>query len=846
MSNQKKKIALSVLSVLVVLAMVLGTTFAWFTDVETADLNFKAGVLNITVTDPTNPESAELTFDNLRPLTLEQFDAELTDEIKNLNTEGFAPEPVYFRAVKIANEGTLPAKLQLSLTAVTPNDTVKNILRTDDGHVEQVADPATVACTNKLAEVIKVFLYELDDETGKWTRVEGVNLNTVTAGDDATSYEPAAMLGAGEDRTYVIGGYLPETVGNDYQAKHFHGALWVGAGQLDEGAPIGKPDGSGDPDPDPQDMTIKVIFNDKATGTKVDETTLTVKDNQFPYTVTTAMVAAPTGYHYDPAEQSRVSTLTEGVASDVTFTVTEDADPDPQDVTIKVIFNDKETGTKVDETTLTVKDNQFPYTVTTAMVAAPTGYHYDPAEQSQVSTLTEGVASDVVFTVTQDSTVDPDQDYNYTVTVQYKEGDTVRKEQTLNLTEKGNVTSYTVNADMSWVTVRNNNYTSSGKDYDYELASGESSSKVVTLNPEDGTTSPEPVIFKIKTGLYASGTGSVDDPYMVSNAIEFDNIRYAVNKNFKLANSISLAGGNTRGYFDTIGLGESADVPFTGTLDGDGNTVSDIKIDYGTEYNNVGIFAENAGTVKNITLKTNTATDADGVCGGNTVGILAGTNSGLVSNVHVSGASSGIGSGSGELSKVGLLVGVNADSGTIEYSSATNGSVTGYSYVGGLVGQNYGAIKESYSTADVNDLVTAYTLANTDKYFMFIGGFVGGNAGTIENSYAVPEAAIKGNGGIGAFAGLNTSNGIIKNCYTNASGKITYNDWNNYGYITLGVGKNSATVTNFYYVGSTATSAGTIMTESALKSATSLTGFSTSVWNFGTSSQYPDLINNPR
>lgn len=769
MSNQKKKIALSVLSVLVVLAMVLGTTFAWFTDVETADLNFKAGVLNITVTDPTNPESAELTFDNLRPLTLAQFDAELTDEIKNFNTEGFAPEPVYFRAVKIANEGTLPAKLQLSLTAVTPNDTVKNILRTDDGHVEQVANPATVACTNKLAEVIKVFLYELDDETNKWTRVEGVNLNTVTAGTDATSYEPDAMLGAGEERTYVIGGYLPETVGNDYQAKHFHGALWVGAGQLDEGAPIGKPDGSSDPDPD----------------------------------------------------------------------------PDPQDMTIKVIFNDKETGEKVGESSVTAKDDAFPYTVTTEMVAAPSGYHYDPAEQSQVSTLTEGVASDVVFTVTEDSTVDPDQDYDYTVTVQYKEGDTVRKEQTLNLTEKGNVTSYTVNADMSWVTVRNNRYTSTGLDYDYELAPGESSSKVVTLNPEDGTTSPEPVIFKIKTGLYTSGTGSLDDPYMVSNAIEFDNIRYAVNKNFKLANDISLAGGNNRGYFDTIGLGESVDVPFTGTLDGDGNTVSDIKIDYGTGYSNIGIFAENAGTVKNITLKTNTATDEDGVCGGNTVGILAGTNSGLVSNVHVSGASSGISDASGVLSKVGLLVGVNTESGTIEYSSATNGSVTGYSYVGGLVGQNYGSIKESYSTADVNDLVTNYTLAYTDKYFMFIGGFVGGNAGTIENSYAVPATAIRGNGGIGAFAGLNTSNGIIRNCYTNASGKITYNDWNSYGYITLGVGKNSATVTNFYYVGSTATSAGTMMTETQLKTGTSLTGFDTSVWSF-VDGQYPDLINNPR
>ena len=119
----KKRVLISVLSVLVVATLLIGATFAWFTDVEKTDAGFRAGVLNIEL------EGYEpLEFTNLRPLTLTQFDDELIAGYANRNTEGFDPIPVYFQPVTIENKGTLPARLQLTVRETEPSDQVKNMV----------------------------------------------------------------------------------------------------------------------------------------------------------------------------------------------------------------------------------------------------------------------------------------------------------------------------------------------------------------------------------------------------------------------------------------------------------------------------------------------------------------------------------------------------------------------------------------------------------------------------------------------------------------------------------------------------------------------------------------------
>ncbi|MFW2308176.1 GLUG motif-containing protein [Aliarcobacter butzleri] len=120
---------------------------------------------------------------------------------------------------------------------------------------------------------------------------------------------------------------------------------------------------------------------------------------------------------------------------------------------------------------------------------------------------------------------------------------------------------------------------------------------------------------------------------------------------------------------------------------------------------------------------------------------------------------------------VGGLIGNNY--GTISNSYAS-GTVSGTSsYVGGLVGDNYaGAISNSYATGTVSG----------DRY---VGGLVGSNAGTISNSYST--GTISGNNNVGGLSGYNvltisnsfydktkyTGNGVGSSSQTGVTGKIT-------------------------------------------------------------------------
>ena len=61
-----------------------------------------------------------------------------------------------------------------------------------------------------------------------------------------------AMLPAQGTATYVIAGYLPETVNNAYQGQHFHGKLVLNAYQMDDTG-AGKPDEGGSSSTDPED-----------------------------------------------------------------------------------------------------------------------------------------------------------------------------------------------------------------------------------------------------------------------------------------------------------------------------------------------------------------------------------------------------------------------------------------------------------------------------------------------------------------------------------------------------------------------------------------------------------------
>lgn len=245
--TKKSRAILSGISVLLVLCLLAGGTMAWFTDTEKVNTNFAAGILDIGV-KPGEAASTDLTFDNLRPMLLDNFEAELagngsdkwTNDVTQDNTTGVypgdykEPVPAYFKPVVITNDGTLPTKVQISLELGEGCADGEPVL-TEDGFT--ITQGKTEACDNGLKEALKVFVYynRNDPNSGAWTQVADVNLNTDYAGadDGARDTYTTVMIPAGESVRYVIAGYLPENAGNAYQGQHYHGKLVLNAYQMD-------------------------------------------------------------------------------------------------------------------------------------------------------------------------------------------------------------------------------------------------------------------------------------------------------------------------------------------------------------------------------------------------------------------------------------------------------------------------------------------------------------------------------------------------------------------------------------------------------------------------------------
>ena len=103
------------------------------------------------------------------------------------------------------------------------------------------------------------------------------------------------------------------------------------------------------------------------------------------------------------------------------------------------------------------------------------------------------------------------------------------------------------------------------------------------------------------------------------------------------------------------------------------------------------------------------------------------------------------------ISNIGVFSKIS-ESSIIQNIGLDNVNIKGNNGSGGLVGENYGTIKNSYVKGIVDFTGGSY-----------VGGFVGGNRGTIENSYF--EGTVVGAGRTGGFVGWNDSAGVIRNSY---------------------------------------------------------------------------------
>ncbi|URZ01538.1 fibronectin type III domain-containing protein [Clostridium felsineum] len=257
------------------------------------------------------------------------------------------------------------------------------------------------------------------------------------------------------------------------------------------------------------------------------------------------------------------------------------------------------------------------------------------------------------------------------------------------------------------------------------------------------------------TGEVASGKGTTDDPYIISNTKQLQNIKYEVGASYKLANDIDIAN------IDWTAIGSNSAVPFTGIFDGNGHSIENFSGDYTN-----GLFGcVKGGTIKNLNIKNVNISDgsytgalASNVYGGSTIdncSVIDGTVSG-------SGCTGG-------------LIGIGSNV-TITNSYSNINVIGKGDSVGGLVGSLTGTIKD------------CYVLGNVNAKSSNIGGIVGSFQGDISEVYF--SGTITGANNVGGILG-NSSSGTVKDCFS--LGTISGNS-----YVGGILGNGNTTITSSY------------------------------------------------
>ncbi|MBW2991731.1 hypothetical protein KY345_00755, partial [Candidatus Woesearchaeota archaeon] len=253
-------------------------------------------------------------------------------------------------------------------------------------------------------------------------------------------------------------------------------------------------------------------------------------------------------------------------------------------------------------------------------------------------------------------------------------------------------------------------------------------------------------------GTTMKGTGTISDPFNITTCCQLQAMQDNLTAYYILVNDIDCSATNTWSWDGSKYLGfkpvGTSSTQFTGTLDGQGNTITGLYINRPSTIG-VGLFGStNRAIINNVSLKDINIT------GNNNVGGLAGYIS-TYSSITYSYAN---GTVTGNDNVGGLAGALSESSLSSSYSTCT---VTGYNALGGLVGfVGVSNIDNSYSTG---------TVTGND----YVGGLAGtlGDYGSIDNSYST--GTVTANNYVGGLAGrlLDRSHASINDSYS--TGTVT-------------------------------------------------------------------------
>jgi len=261
---------------------------------------------------------------------------------------------------------------------------------------------------------------------------------------------------------------------------------------------------------------------------------------------------------------------------------------------------------------------------------------------------------------------------------------------------------------------------------------------------------------------FDGGDGSFTNPFLICFAQQLSNIQNYPNQSFLLLRNLSWADG------EITPIGNST-YPFSGSFEGAGFSISNLKINTGLPSMHSGLFGVVSGSIRNLSLN-NLNAQGDTNLGG-LVGQLK--QLGKIENCHVEGLVSGY-------SVVGGLVGQILVGASVQNSSF-DGDLTNFgNSTGGIAGENNGTIQNAkvLGTIQAMDQVGGVaghnksTILNTYSFSSLnaqdeTGGLVGLNTGTITNSYVSSTISASGVN-VGGLVGRHPGTGSINFSFWNS------------------------------------------------------------------------------
>lgn len=341
-----------------------------------------------------------------------------------------------------------------------------------------------------------------------------------------------------------------------------------------------------------------------------------------------------------------------------------------------------------------------------------------------------------------------------------------------------------------------------------------------------------------------NGSGTIEDPYSISNITELLGMNEYLDAHFALVNDIDAS----KSEFSPIG---SKLEPFRGTLDGRGHHIINLRVNYSYDYTGLFSYLAEGASVSNLTMFDTF------IRGWNYIGGIAGYSEGAITNCRVLSS---------------FRPGEQGVDDNLFDRRKWNSIIEGLDKVGGITGYNTGEIVNcSFSGSIIHlqwkiDDIDGAIFGDGDMASDWMGGIAGINAGgTIR--YCSSEGYIMGVNDVGGIAGHNIHNGRIENCYTTAvidgylrfSGLVSYNGpgahiggsysacylLDNYATIGAGdIGENLGTVNNCFFdqekAGTTLSNGASPRNTSQMMTGSTYTGWDLNgLWDIKESKSYP-------